>query len=91
MMQIIFQLPELTSIKEKRRLVFSIKEKLQKRFRVSAAEVDLQDSLSYTQIGAAYVSNSKKLGEAVLQKALAFIEDTVPARLQDVQIYSEQF
>ena len=91
MIQLIIELPEIASIKEKRRLVNSVKEKLHKKFKLAAAEVDLLDSLSFTQIGAACVSNSRQYGEQVLQKALKFLEDTVPGRLQDVQIYSEVY
>jgi hypothetical protein len=91
MLQIIIELQSITSIKEKRRIVNSIKTKAQQRFKVSIAEVDLIGSLAFTQIGAAYVSNSKKLGESVMQKTLAFIEDESPGRIQDVQIYSEVY
>lgn len=91
MLQIIIELNEVDSIKEKRRIVLSIKDKLHKRYRLSVAEVDLQDSLSFSQIGAAYVSNSRKLGESVLQKALSFVENMAVGRIQDAKIYSEQF
>ena len=91
MIQLIIELPDIDSIKEKRRLVNSVKDKLHQKFKLAAAEVDLQESLSFTQIGAACVSNSKQYGEQVLQKALRFVEDSVPGRLQDVQIYSETF
>ncbi len=91
MIQLIIELPELSSIKEKRRIVNSLKSKLQHRYKVSIAEVDLLSSLTFTQIGAAVVSNSKKHGESIMQKTLTFIEDEVPGRIQDVQIYSEMF
>jgi uncharacterized protein YlxP (DUF503 family) len=91
MLQVIFALDGITSIKDKRHVVKSAKDKLQQRFHLSAAEVDLQDSLGFAQVGAALVSNSREYGEAVLQKALAMLEDEVPARLQDVGIYSEEF
>lgn len=91
MIQLIIELPELSSIKEKRRIVNSLKSKLQHRYKVSIAEVDLLSSLTFTQIGAAVVSNSKKYGESIMQKTLTFIEDEVPGRIQDVQIYSEMF
>jgi uncharacterized protein YlxP (DUF503 family) len=58
---------------------------------MSAAEVDLQDSLSFAQIGGALVSNSKTFGESVLQKAFAMIENETPVRIQDVSIHSEEF
>ena len=92
MIQMIFELPETTgSLKEKRRIIRSVKDKLQRRFHMSAAEVDLQDSLSFAQIGGALVSNSKVFGESVLQKAFAMIEDEVPVRIQDMSIHSEEF
>jgi uncharacterized protein YlxP (DUF503 family) len=91
MIQVIFQIPDVDSIKAKRQIVRSVRDKLQRRFHLSAAEVDLQDSLSFAQIGGALVSNSKTFGESVLQKAFAMIENETPVRIQDVSIYSEEF
>ena len=91
MIQIIFEIPGIQSIKEKRRIVRSLKDKLQRQFRMSAAEVDLQDSLTFGQIGGALVSNSKSFGESIMHKALAMIERDLPGRIQDINIYSEEF
>jgi uncharacterized protein YlxP (DUF503 family) len=91
MIQIIFEIPEVDSIKEKRRIIRSVREKLQRRFHLSAAEVDLQDSLSFAQIGGALVSNSREFGEKVLHKAFEMIEREVPVRIQDMSIHSEDF
>ena len=91
MIQMIFEIPDVTSIKEKRRIVRSVKDKLQRRFHLSAAEVDLQDSLTFAQIGGALVSNSRVFGESVLQKAFDMIEQEVPVRIQDMRIHSEEF
>ena len=91
MIQFVFEIPDVESIKDKRRIVKSFKEKLIKKFHVTAAEVDLQDSLSYTQIAAALVSNSAEFGEKVMNKILRFAEDEVPGRLHDVEIHSERF
>ncbi|MDR2739881.1 MAG: DUF503 domain-containing protein [Treponema sp.] len=91
MIQVIFQIPDVDSVKAKRQIVRSVKDKLQRRFHLSVAEVDLQDSLSFAQVGGALVSNSKAFGESVLQKAFAMIENEVPVRIQDVSIYSEEF
>jgi uncharacterized protein YlxP (DUF503 family) len=91
MIQFIFEIPDVDSIKEKRRVIRSIKDKLQKRFHVSAAEVDLQDSLSFAQIGAALVSNSKEFGETVLRKAFTVVENDTPIRIHDLKIHSEEF
>ncbi|GHT79090.1 hypothetical protein FACS1894130_06930 [Spirochaetia bacterium] len=91
MIQLIFEIPDVESIKDKRRIIRSVKDKLQRRFHLSAAEVDLQDSLTFGQIGGALVSNSRSFGETVLNKAFKMIEDEVPIRIQDMQIHSEEF
>jgi uncharacterized protein len=91
MIQILIELPESGTIKDKRRVVRSIRDKLRIKFRMSVAEVDLQDSLAFAQIGGALVSNSKEFGEKVMQKALMLVEDQEPVRIHDVQIYSEVF
>ena len=91
MIQMIFEIPDSGSLKDKRRVIRSIKGKLEHRFHISAAEVDLQNSLSFGQIGGALVSNSRSFGESVLHKAFEMIEREIPVRIQDISIYSEDF
>jgi uncharacterized protein YlxP (DUF503 family) len=91
MIQLIFEIPDVDNIKEKRRIIRSLKEKLQRRFHMSAAEIDLQDSLSFAQIGGALVSNSRTFGESVMHKAFEMIEKELPVRIQDMSIHSEEF
>ncbi len=91
MLQFIIELPESTSLKDKRKVVTGTKEKLRIKFRVSCAEVDLLDSLGFAQIGAAIVSNSKDFGEKVMQRALAFVEDRLALKVYDAQIHSETY
>lgn len=87
-LQMILDLPDLGSLKDKRRIIKSLKDKLQNKFKLSVAEIGMHDSLSMSHIGAAIVSNSKKHGESVLHKALDFAEDEVPGRIYDVSISS---
>jgi uncharacterized protein len=89
MLNLIIELPESTSLKDKRRTVLSIKTRLQTKFRVSCAEVDLLDSLAFAEIGAALVSNSRKFGESVMHKALSVVEDEFGIRVHDAQVHSE--
>jgi len=91
MIQIIFEIPDVDNIKEKRRVIKSVLDKMRRRFQMSAAEVDLQDSLAFAQIAGALVSNSKTFGEKVLQKAFNLIEKETPVRIQDMKIHSEEF
>jgi len=91
MIQVIFEIPDVVNIKEKRRVLKSVLDKMRQRFHLSAAEVDLQDSLSFSQIGGALVSNSRVHGETVLQKAFNMIEKETHVRIQDMKIHSEEF
>jgi len=91
MIQIIFEIPDIANIKEKRRVIKSVLEKMKKRYHLSAAEVDLNDSLSFAQIGGAIVSNSKTFGETVLRKAFDMLEKETHVRIQDIKIHSEEF
>jgi uncharacterized protein YlxP (DUF503 family) len=91
MLQFIVDLPETFSLKDKRRIVKSIKDKLIHKYKLSVAEVDLHDSIRFAQIGAALVSNSKKFGESVLHTAFSFVEDTIEGRIIDCQIMTEIF
>jgi len=91
MIQIIFEIPDSANLKEKRRTIKPILDKMKNRFNISAAEIDLQDSLSFCQIGGAFVSNSRTFGETVLQKAFDMIEKETPVRIQDIKIHSEEF
>ena len=91
MLDLIVELPESTSLKDKRRVVSSVKERLRIKFRVSCAEVDLLDSLSFAEIGAALVSNSREFGESVMHKALAVAEDEFGLRVHNAEIHSEMY
>jgi len=91
MLRVIFELPETTSIKDKRRVVSAAKEALRRKFRLSAAEIDLQDSLRFAELGAALVSNSKNFGETVMAKALSFLEDGLDLKIHNAEIHSEQY
>ncbi len=91
MIQFRFELPPIESIKEKRRIVTSLKEKLANRFHLSVAEVDAQDSLRYAQLGAALVSNSRSFGESVMQKVLLFVERNCEGELLETEVFSETY
>jgi uncharacterized protein len=91
MLSLIIELPESTSLKDKRSVVSSLKTRLRTKFRLSVAEVDLLDSLSFAEIGAAMVSNSAEFGESVLHKALALVEGELCLRVHDAQIHSERY
>jgi len=60
------------SLKDKRRVVKSLKEKLRNRFEVSVAEVDGQDRIQQAVIGVAVVGNERRHIESVLTHVVNF-------------------
>ncbi|HET6451835.1 MAG TPA: DUF503 domain-containing protein [Spirochaetia bacterium] len=91
MLQFRIELPPLESIKDKRRIVVSLKEKLANKFHMSVAEVGDLDSLRFAHLGAALVSNSRSFGEAVMHKALEFVEKNCEGVLMDTEVMSESY
>ncbi len=85
----VLDLPDIASIKEKRQIVQSVKHRLQNKFKISVAEVALQDSWRFAEIGAAVVSNSKQYGESVLHKALQFAENFALLRSRGTSLFLE--
>ena len=61
------------SLKEKRRVLRSLKDRLFSRFNVSVAEVGSQDLWQRAEIGVALVALDAKTADATLQKVEAFI------------------
>ncbi|MFN8527058.1 MAG: DUF503 domain-containing protein [Anaerolineae bacterium] len=83
------ELPELTSIKEKRSILKSILARLHNTFNVSAAEIDLNDDLGTAVIAITVVSNSSAHSNSVISKALQWVEEhahDVIVTDQDIEI-----
>lgn len=62
------------SLKDKRRVVRSLCDRIRHRFRLSVAEVDQQDNLRRAVIGLATVSESAKIASELLEKAANYAE-----------------
>jgi len=79
-------LPDVGSLKGKRHVLKGLKEKLRRRFEVAVAEVDHQDSWQRATLGLAYVSASGRHANAVISKAMDFIEDNVEGYVIEMQV-----
>jgi uncharacterized protein YlxP (DUF503 family) len=66
-------LPGVGSLKDKRRIVKSVIERLQSRFNVAIAEVAAQDSHRIAVVGLAVVANSGEFVHQQLDAILQFI------------------
>jgi len=67
-------LPECRSLKEKRMVVKSIKERLQSRFKVSAAETRFQDAWTRAEITVAVVAPDAGFADSVMDNLDRFVE-----------------
>ena len=67
-------LPECRSLKEKRKVVKSLKERLQSRFRVSVAETRFQEVWTKTELTAAVVATDGRHADSVLDALDRFVE-----------------
>ena len=59
------------SLKEKRMVVKSLRDKLRHRFEISAAEVGLQDVHQRARLGVAFITLDRAQAEAKLEPVLA--------------------
>jgi hypothetical protein len=65
----------LGSLKDKRRIVKSVIERLRSRFNVSVSEVAAQDNKRIALIGIAVVSNESRFVEEQIDQITAFIRE----------------
>ncbi len=74
------------SLKEKRRIVASITERLRQRFPVAVAEVGGQDTWQLAVIGIAAVSGEEKHAREIVEKAAEYARSTAAeAEVTDVE------
>ncbi|HEA47068.1 MAG TPA: DUF503 domain-containing protein [bacterium] len=79
-------IPGVNSLKGKRQIIKSIKERVKNRFNVSIAEVEKQDLWQRATLGLACVANNKAQVNRVLSKVINFIEQNRNISLIDYEI-----
>ncbi len=75
-----------TSLKDKRRVVRSVKDRISHRFNVSAAEVDELDYAKKAVLGFAMVGNDRQYMEGALNKIVEQLQWVKDATLVDYSI-----
>ena len=68
------QLPGCTSLKEKRSVIRSLRDRLREKFNVSVAETGSQDIHTRAEISIALVASDGRLAESILDKVDLFVE-----------------
>ncbi len=84
-LKIEFRLHGVSSLKEKRGIANSLKQKLRNKFNVAVAETDSQDSLHSLELSVVTVSGDFQRIQSILSKGLAMIEAISGEEIVDVQ------
>lgn len=77
---------ECNSLKDKRHIIKGIIGKLQSRFNISVAEVDLNDSWKSSVIGFACVTNDTQHANQVISNVMRFVDGDSRVEITDYNI-----
>lgn len=85
-LQLDFSIPGAMSLKDKRRAIKSVKDRIAHRWNVSVAEVDAQDTWRRSVFGVAMVGSDQKYVEGALAKIVDFARDVPQVNLDDYRV-----
>jgi uncharacterized protein len=86
LLQVELTIPSADSLKAKRMVLRSVKDRIRKNFNVSIAEVDDNDQWQSAVLAVALVSNDKRFANQVLSKVVDFIESSRDLVVDDYQL-----
>lgn len=85
-LQIELTIPSADSLKAKRRVLRSLKDRVHRNFNVSIAEVDENDRWQSAVLAVVVVSNDRRFANQVLSKIVDFIERSRDLVVDDYQL-----
>ncbi len=74
------------SLKGKRQILRSIKDRIRNKFNASVAEIDAHDKLQSIGLGVAVISNDRKYTNEILNKIVDFIDSMNVVEIVDYSI-----
>lgn len=86
-LKITLLIPGSRSLKTKRQVIRSIKDRIRNKYNISIAEVGFQDLWQKCELGIAAVSSSRTLAESIIDKIIYSIE--LNGNVQIVDCYRE--
>jgi len=86
LLQLELAIPASRSLKDKRRVLKSIKDRVRSKFNVSIAEVDDHDVWDRSVVAVCCVSNDAKLCNQVLSKVVNLVESNHGSELHDYRV-----
>ena len=79
-------IPWAESLKDKRSVVKSLKDKVRRKFNVSVAEVGANDEWRTAMIGMATVGNETKFVQSVCDNVVRWVEENCEANVEDYEV-----
>ncbi len=73
-LQVKLSLPASHSLKDKRRLIKSLLDRIHNQFNVAAAEIDYQDNWQRAHLAVTCVSNESRHANQILSRVIAVVE-----------------
>jgi len=74
------------TLKDKRRVIKSLKDRIHNKFNVSIAEVDYNDSIRTSLLGVSLVANERRFVDSVLSSVVDFVRTNPQLSLIDYSI-----
>ena len=88
---LVFEMPWVRSLKEKRALVRPVTEKLKTRFPVSVARLDGLNAHGWERVGMSAISSDPQWLEMTLNKASAFVSSMSECRVYEESLEIERW
>ena len=86
LLELDLRIPEAQSLKAKRMLMRSLRDRIRNAFNVSVAEVGDGDAAQRATVGIAHVSNEQKFSNQVLSKIVNLVENERGIDLVDYRL-----
>jgi uncharacterized protein YlxP (DUF503 family) len=80
-------IPYSHSLKEKRKSLNKIKDRLKRKFNIAFAEVDYLNKWQRSKIGVVTINTQKRMIEKIFQKILLEIEESIEGEILQEEIY----
>lgn len=84
-LRVVLSIPDACSLKDKRRVIRGLKDRLMHRFNLSVAEVGSLDAHRQAVLGMATVANDRRFVEGRLDKVVDFVRRAQGASLIDYE------
>jgi len=80
-------IPYSHSLKEKRKTLNKIKDKLKKKYNIAFAELEYLNKWQRSRIGLVTLNTQKRMVEKILQKIIREIEENIEGEILNKEIY----